>query len=149
MLGTFGYKIPQSPVQFSQKSYIQIDIIQIDLILQIRLNISLYTNYQSTAYDVPNWSFIQFLKPFNGILLQKQTLILFQPKLFANNLHQKPIHHDFLYLPLHQIKYEENNSIHIGYDISATTTIRIPLKWISKNDLDDYQISSKVCCFHM
>jgi len=145
LCGTFGYKIQRSSLQLIQISFIQIDIIQIDLISQIRLNISSYNNYQSLLYDVPNWSIIQFIKPFNGILLEQQTLVLFQPKLFLNHLHQKSIHHDFLYIPFHQIKYEENNSIHMGYDSLARTTIRIPLKWISKNNFDDYQISSKVC----
>jgi len=148
--GTFGYKILQPSIQLIQISYIQIDIIQIDLILEIRLNIFLYNNYQLILYDIPNWSLIQIIKPFYGILFEKQTLILFQPKLFENNYHQKYIYHDFIYLPFHQIiKYEENNSIKIGYDSLAPTTIRIPLKWISKNDLLDYQISSKVRLFHI
>jgi len=143
--GIFGYQIRQTSVPLIQISYIQFDLIQIDLILQIKLNISLYNNYQSILYDIPNWSFIQIIKPFYGILFKNQTLVLFQPKLFENNLHQKYISHDFIYLPLHQINYEENNSIQIGYDVLAPTTIRIPLKWISKNDVSDYQISSKVC----
>jgi hypothetical protein len=148
--GIFGYKIHQPSIQLIRISYIQIDIIEIDLILQIRLNISLYNNYQSIVYDIPNWSLIQIIKPFYGILFEKQTLVLFQPKLFENNLHQKHrIYYDFIYLPFHQIKYEENNFIQIGYDSLAPTTIRIPLKWIIKNNSSDYQISSKVCLVYI
>jgi hypothetical protein len=148
LTGTFGYQIQQSSVQLTRKIYVQFDIIQIDLLLQIRLNIFLYNNYQSILYDIPNWSLIQIIQPFYGILFEHQTLILFQPKLFDNNLHQNhPINHDFIYLPFHHIKYEENNSIQIGYDTLAPTTIQIPLKWISKIDSFDYRISPKVCLF--
>ena len=146
-LGTFGYKIEQHPVQLIQKLNIQFNIIYIDLVLEIRLNTFLYNNYQSLLFNIPKWSFIQLMKPFYGILLQKQTLILFQPKLYDNNLHQKPTYYDFIYLPSYQIEYEEKNFIRIGYDFLAPTTIQIPLTWISKKDPDDYQISSKVCLF--
>jgi hypothetical protein len=99
--------------------------------------------------DTPNWSLIQLIKPFSGILFENQRLIIFQPKLFEINLYEKRIHHsDFIYLPLHQLKYEENPSIHIGYEQFAPTTIGIPFQWISKTDLSDYQISFKVCLFH-
>lgn len=144
LFGIFGYQIPSSSssssIQLIQKFSIQLDIIQIDLILQIRLNNSLYNNYQSILTDIPNWSIIQLIKPFYGILLEKQTLILFQPRLFQSNLYQKSIQHDFLYIPFYQLKSEDNHLIHIGYDSSARTTIRIPLKWIS-----NYQVSPKVC----
>jgi hypothetical protein len=136
-------------VQLFRQLSIPFDLIKIDLILQARLTRFLYNNYQSVFNDSPHWSLIQLIKPFSGILLENQRLIIFQPILFEINLHDKQIHHpDFLYLPLHQLKYEENTSIHIGYDQFTPTTISIPLKWLSKTDLSDYQISSKVCLFH-
>ncbi|CAF0815046.1 unnamed protein product [Rotaria sp. Silwood1] len=144
LLGTFGYKKHENSIQLIQKSFFLFDIIQIDLILQIRLNNSLHNNYQSILYDIPHWPFIQKNKSFYGILLEQQILVLFQPKLFENNLyHQKHNYYDFIYIPFPQIKYKENHFIHIGYDCLAPTTIRIPLTWISKIDFDDYQISSK------
>jgi hypothetical protein len=143
--GIFGYKIPSSSIHITQKSSIKLDIIQIDLILQIQLNNSLDNNYQSILSEIPNWSLIQLIKPFYGIVFEKQTLIIFQPKLFQTNHYHKSIHPDFIYIPFHQIQSEVNHFIHIGYDCSASTTIRIPLKWISKNDFNDYQISIKVC----
>jgi len=147
--GTFGYRIQEPPVQLFRQLSIPFDLIKIDLILQARLTRFLYNNYQSVFNDSPHWSLIQLIKPFSGIILENQRLIIFQPILFEINLHDKQIHHpDFLYLPLHQLKYEENTSIHIGYDQFTPTTISIPLKWLSKTDLSDYQISSKVCLFH-
>ncbi|CAF2386055.1 unnamed protein product [Rotaria sp. Silwood2] len=150
LLGSFGYKKHENSIQLNQKSFFLFDIIQIDLILQIRLNNSLYNNYQSLLYDIPHWPFIQSIKTFYGILLEKQILVLFQPKLFENNpYNQKHNYHDFIYIPYHHINYEENHFIHIGYDCLAPTTIRIPLACISKNNMDDYQISPKVCFFPM
>lgn len=144
--GIFGYKIRKNSLEKLSISYIQIDIIQIDLILEIKLNNFLYNNYQSIFYDSPNVSLIQLIKPFYGILFEKQILILFQPKLFDKNLYRKHrMHYDLIYLPYYQIKSEENNSIQIGYDPLAPTTIRIPFKWIIKINSSDYQISPKVC----
>ncbi|UJR36306.1 hypothetical protein I4U23_029034 [Adineta vaga] len=144
--GSFGYKIHSTYTSsiIIRKIDIPCDIIHIDLLLQLRLNVSLSKHYQSIACDILNWSWIQFIQPFNGVLIDKQTLILFQPKLFQNYLPQIYHSYDFLYIPYHQIKYEENISIQIGYDPFAPTTIRIPLSCISKNDLNDYQISSKL-----
>ena len=145
--GRFGYQIQQPSLQsFPRPSSIVFDPISIDLILERRLTNLSYNNYQSIVYDSPNWSWIQWLKPFFGIFFQRQTMIFFQPKLFASNhSDSSSIHPDFLYLPIHQLKYEEFSSIHIGYDQSAPTTIAIPLHWIFTTNRLDYQISSKVC----
>lgn len=147
-VGTFGYKIHSKSIQSNDQTFsFQFNIIQIDLVLEIRLNYSLYNNYQSILYDTPPWTFIQTLKPFNGILIDKQTLTLFQPKLFEINLYQKSIQYDFIHMPLfHHTKDEENHFIHIGYDLLAPTSIQIPLTWISTKNSYDYHISSpKVC----
>ena len=144
--GSFGYHTQPKSLELFPPPSILLDLIQIDLIVQIRLNNSLSTNYQSILSESPPWSLIQILHPFHGIALEKQLLILFQPKLFdANPPDQQITPPDFLYLPLHQIKYEENDSIHIGYEPFSPSTIRIPLKWISQTPLFDYEISSKVC----
>lgn len=146
--GIFGDRIEQPSRQsIGRPLAIVFDLIKIDLILERRSTRLLYDNYQSIVADSPNWSWMQYLKSFFGIFFDKQTLILFQPKLFAfDHSNAKPsIQPDFLYLPFHSHKYDEFSSIHIGYDQSAPTTIRIPLYWIFTKDRLDYQISSKVC----
>lgn len=146
--GIFGYRIEQPSLPSIRRPLsIVFDLIKIDLILERRSTTWLYNNYQSIVADSLHWSWIQYVKPFFGIFFDKQTLIFFQPKLFAINHHDdKPsIQPDFLYLPFHTHKYDEFSSIYIGYDQSAPTTIRIPLYWIYTKDRLDYQISSKVC----
>lgn len=146
--GIFGYRIEQPSLPSIRRPLsIVFDLIKIDLILERRSTTWLYNNYQSIVADSLHWSWIQYVKPFFGIFFDKQTLIFFQPKLFAINHHDdKPsIQPDFLYLPFHTHKYDEFSSVYIGYDQSAPTTIRIPLYWICTKDRLDYQISSKVC----
>ncbi|CAF2117751.1 unnamed protein product [Rotaria magnacalcarata] len=146
-LGTFGYRQHSNAIRLQEKYFIILfDIIQIDLILEIRLNNILFNNYESILYDTPDWAFIQSIKSFYGILLDERTLTLFQPKLFENNLYEKIVSYDFIFMPFHHIQYEDSSFIHIGYDSLAPTTIRIPLTWISNNNnnnLHDFQISSK------
>ncbi|CAF1046707.1 unnamed protein product [Adineta ricciae] len=142
--GSFGYNTHSiASTSIICKLHISFDLSHIDLLLQARLNCSLYNNYQSITSDSLHWSWSQYLQPFYGVLINKQTLTVFQPKLYDHSLLQNDQFYDFVYIPYHQTKYEDNLSIQIGYDLCAPTTIRIPLSWISKTDLNDYHVSSK------
>jgi hypothetical protein len=142
--GKFGYEIRKTSCHLLQSRVLPFDLIDIDLILQVRLNVSIYNHYQLLTIDVPHWSLIHIFKSFYGIALDRQTLVFFQPKLIDNSRDMKSIVHEFIYLPCHSLKYSHMHSIPIGYDMRDPRTIRIPLQWISKINAHDYAISIKV-----
>ena len=142
--GAFGYDPRKAPVVLRERRHVPFDLINVDLLSQIRLNHSLYNNYQLLLRDASPWWFLHLFKPFYGVVIEQQSLIFFQPKLCDHLLRERSTHDQFIYLPFHPIKGEEIHPAAIGYDPCDPRTIRVPLTWISKNTSHEYRISAKV-----